>query len=64
MELFAYRAAHDGVCYIERIVLPDGRAAVVCAPAPGNPGINITNAVEAIAGQVCTRFGIRSERLV
>jgi len=25
MELFAYRAAHDGVCYIERVVLPDGR---------------------------------------
>jgi hypothetical protein len=64
MELFAYRAAHDGVCYIERVVLPDGRVAIVCVQAPGNPGMGITNAVEAIAAQVCARFGIRPERLV
>ena len=64
MELFAYRAAHDGVCYIERIPLPNRQVAVVCAPAPGNPGTSITNAVEAIATQVCARFDIRPERLV
>ncbi|WP_316168832.1 MULTISPECIES: hypothetical protein [unclassified Bradyrhizobium] len=64
MELFAYRAAHDGVCYIERIPLPDGRAAVVCAPAPGNPGMSITNAVESIAAQVSARFDIGPESLV
>lgn len=64
MELFAYRAAHDGVCYVERIVLPDDRVAIVCAQAPGNPGMSITNAVEAIAAQVCARFNIRPEGLI
>jgi len=66
LEYFAYQAAGDadGVCLIERIDLPDGRVVVACVQTPGNPGRSITNAVEEICEQVCSRFDIRPDRLV
>lgn len=62
--LFAYKAAFDGVCLIERINLPDGRIVVACIQVLGNPGTSITNAVESIVLQVCDRFDIPADKLV
>jgi hypothetical protein len=65
-EFFAYKAPNriDGVCLIERIDLPDGRIVVICIATAGNPGNSITNCVEALCFQVCSRFDIPSDRLV
>lgn len=64
LDLFAYRANQDGVCFIERVNLPDGRVVVCCVEAAGNPGSSITNSAERIATQVCDRFDIKLEELV
>lgn len=65
LELFAFKAGtSDGVCFIERIDLPNGRTVVACVQAPGNPGSSITNSVEDIASQVCERFEIAPAQLV
>jgi hypothetical protein len=66
VDLFAYTCGYrnDGVCFIERIDLPDGRSVVVCSQAPGNPGTSITNGVEAIAAQVCARFELDPAKLI
>lgn len=65
-EFFAYKARNraDGVCLIERIDLPDGRIVIACIAVAGNPGISITNCVEALCFQVCERFDVPAERLV
>jgi hypothetical protein len=65
-ELFAYKARNgmDGVCLIERIDLPDGRIAIICIAAAGNPGNSITNCVEWLCFQVCERYDIPPDRLV
>lgn len=63
---FAYTAPNgcDGVCLIERIILPDGRIVIVCIQPAGNPGQSITNCVEDIFYQVCKRFDCRSKEIV
>ena len=65
-EYFAYKAKNgvDGVCLIERIDLPDSRVVVACIQTAGNPGMSITNCVEALAIQVCERFNIPADKLV
>lgn len=65
-DFFAFKAANgaDGVCLIERIELPDARIVIVCIAVAGNPGNSITNCVEELAFQMCSRFGIPGDRLV
>jgi hypothetical protein len=65
-ELFAYKSTNraDGVCLIERINLPDERIVVVCIQIAGSPGQSVTNAVEELCFQVCSRFEIPSSKLV
>ncbi|MFA7297547.1 MAG: hypothetical protein WC211_10270 [Dehalococcoidia bacterium] len=66
LTLFPYssRLGADGVCFIERVDLPDGRVVIACVSAPGNPGTSITNTVETVCGEVCERFGIDVRLLV
>jgi hypothetical protein len=65
-EFFAYKSHNgaDGVCLIERIDLPDGRTVVACISLPGNPGCSISNAVEELCFQICSRFEIPPHRVV
>ena len=65
-ELFAYKAMNrsDGVCLVERINLPDGRIVVACISLAGNPGCSISNAVEELCFQICTRFRLPPKGLV
>ncbi|WP_371435200.1 hypothetical protein [Polaromonas sp.] len=65
-ELFAYKAMNDsdGVCLVERIDLPDGRIVVACISLAGNPGCSISNAVEELCFQICSRFKLPPKRLV
>lgn len=64
--LFPYKSPNlcDGVCRIEKIDLTDGRVVIICEQVEGNPGMSITNAVEAIALQVCQRYEIEPSSLV
>jgi hypothetical protein len=63
-EMFAYKAAADGICLIERIDLPDDRIAIACIQIAGNPGQSMTNCVEELCFQVCERLEIPSSKLV
>ena len=44
--------------------LQDGRVLVVCSELPDNQGTSVTNFTEALAGLVCTDYGIDPARLV
>jgi hypothetical protein len=65
-ELFAYKSPNgfDGICRIERVNLPDDRAAIICEDIDGNPGMSTTNAIEYIALQLCEQLEIEPELLV
>jgi hypothetical protein len=65
-EFFAYKAGNqcDGVCFVERIDLPDGRIVIACIQMAGNPGQSITNCVEELCFQVCERLEVPPDQLV
>jgi len=62
-QFFAYKAPNrwDGVCLIERILLRDGRTAIICEQVSRNPGMSITNAVDVGIGLSQTNsFGLNT----
>jgi hypothetical protein len=65
-DFFAYKAGNgaDGICLLERIDLPDGRIVMACIEVAGNPGNSITNCVEELCFQVCSRFEIPPDQLI
>ncbi len=66
VKLFAFKSPNrfDGICRIERINLLDERVVIICEQVEDNPGNSITNAVEAIAFQVCQQYRIDPQKLV
>lgn len=65
-DLFAYKSPNfaDGICRIERIDLPNDLTVIVCGEIDDNPGMSVTNAVEYVAFQVCSRLDHDVKRLV
>jgi hypothetical protein len=63
---FAYTSPNraDGICLLERINLPDGRIVLAMIQTAGNPGMSISNAVEAICAQICERFELQAESVI
>jgi len=65
-ELYAFNAPNgaDGICRIERNALPDRRTLVIVEEVVGNPGMSVTNAIEAIAAQLSQALDIPPGKMV